>query len=71
MGAGVRHGRREWATCSSSEPVVSGTRPQLLDCFKENVFSTPDLFGQLNRIVSRAQFAKRLGFVGGYLWMLE
>ena len=50
---------------------MSGTRPQLLDCFKENVFSTPDLFGQLNRIVSSAQFAKRLGFVGGYLWMLE
>lgn len=50
---------------------MSGTRPHLLDCFKENVFSAPDLFGQLNRIVSRAQFAKRLGFVGGYLWMLE
>ena len=57
-GVGIRHGRREWATTSSSEPVVTGTHPPILYGFEEFVFSFLDLLGKIDGVVSVPQFAQ-------------
>jgi len=43
---------------SSSEPVVASTRPPFPDLLEGGILSTPDLQGQIDRVVAVSQFAQ-------------